>query len=228
MAPTWGDHLEEVYTLTLLCPWSKGAQCVAMAGKDGWINRALKREESREGGMVDLDFVLDGDVISHVGIRERKILIFGSWIVVGSIGGVATEEPYRNRGLATRLMERAVERIEEDGGDLMLVSGDRGLYRRLGCLPGGVFYRLELDRDEAADVADPHNDTYRIEDGDFFHISRLQHAEPVRWQRDMADLRSGLEGTAAPLWRSVDPWLVERRGQVMPRKRMRTGRGVFS
>jgi len=56
--------------------------------------------------IVSMDILLDGDTISHVGIREREIVVYGCRTKIGSIGGVATEPEYRNRGLATRLISR--------------------------------------------------------------------------------------------------------------------------
>ncbi len=186
-----------------------------MAAEEGWLERLERRERMRQGQMVDLDFLLDGTVVSHVGIRERKVLISGCWIGVGSIGSVATEERYRNRGLATRLMERAIRRIDEDGGDVMFVSGDRGLYRRLGCVGAGIFRKLTAAKRDLKVFEDPSLNVRRAEKQETISLVKIYQAEAVRWHRTLKDFREGLEGGGAPLWRRVEPLLIERDGKSL-------------
>ena len=159
--------------------------------------------------MVGLDFLLGKNVISHVGIRERKVLISGCWINVGSIGGVATQEPYRNRGLATHLMERAIQRIDEDGGDLMIVSGDRGLYRRLGCVDAGTFHRLEIRKRDLMSLEDASLDVRRVEEREIIDLLKLYQGESSRWNRSLRDFRQAMQRGVAPFWTPAEPFLVK-------------------
>jgi len=71
-----------------------------MEETEEWPVGLRKRETARPEGTIHLDFVLGpgDDTISHIGIRERSIVVSGSKVKVGSIGGVATKEEYRNRG----------------------------------------------------------------------------------------------------------------------------------
>ncbi len=79
----------------------------------------------------------DGKVVSHVGISRVDASLDGCTVGFGLIGCVATYEQNRGRGYATLLMQDSMEKIQADGGDVMMVSGGRGLYRRIDCADVG-------------------------------------------------------------------------------------------
>src|SRR3990172_2832725 len=76
--------------------------------------------------------------VSLVGIHERTTHYPRFTIKVGSIGSVCTYKEFRGRGLATRLMNHCERRMRARGVDLVIVSGGRGLYRRLEYEPAGL------------------------------------------------------------------------------------------
>jgi len=88
-----------------------------------------------------LVMVDDGEVVSHVGALTRDISTAGCRLSTMSIGAVATCAAYRGRGLATGLMDMAIRKAIHGGTSLMLISGGRGLYRRLGAKRAGRFIR---------------------------------------------------------------------------------------
>ena len=76
--------------------------------------RIHERISTSEDEIVSLDIVLeDGQPISHVGMKEREFVIYGCSTMIGCIGGVATRADYRERGLATRLMKSAIQKIDD-------------------------------------------------------------------------------------------------------------------
>lgn len=79
----------------------------------------------------------DGKCVSHVGMTERGAVLFGCPIQVGCIGGVCTLPEYRKQGLASACFDDALRKAREDGVDVMIVSGDRNLYRMRGCVHVG-------------------------------------------------------------------------------------------
>ena len=80
--------------------------------------RIRERVSVSEDNIVNLEIVLDdAHSISHVGIKERGLIIYGCRTIIGCIGGVATKSDYRQKGLATRLMKRSVQQINQDQGD---------------------------------------------------------------------------------------------------------------
>ncbi|HIE52193.1 MAG TPA: GNAT family N-acetyltransferase [Armatimonadetes bacterium] len=183
--------------------------------QEDWLNRVQERERTDEARIMHLEILLEGQAISHVGLRLREVWLCGCRTRVGSIGGVATEPEYRRRGLATRLMERAIRRIDEEGGDLMLVSGDRGLYRRLHCVPAGKIHRVRLSRAEAEGLHRPGLELKVAEPADFLDFVALYEKEPVRWHRSWEDFQWGLKHTPAPAWTPTNALLVRRKGETL-------------
>jgi GNAT superfamily N-acetyltransferase len=172
--------------------------------------RTKERVSISEENIVNLDIVLDdAHSISHVGIKERELIIYGCKTIVGCIGGVATRSDYRQKGLATRLMNRSIQQIDHDQGDVMLVSGDRDLYRRQRCFPAAPMYRIRVTRSDAEQFGDsniklvPYNQEYLP------HVINIHQKEPVRFHRDMPEFRAMLERrTPAPFWTRTEVFML--------------------
>ncbi len=94
----------------------------------------LFNAENRENLRVCVDA---GRCVSHVGMTERGASLLGCTIQVCCIGAVSTHPDYRGQGLASACFDDAVDKAYRDGVDLMLISGDRSLYRRRGCMRVG-------------------------------------------------------------------------------------------
>lgn len=63
-----------------------------------------------------------GELVCHVGMQERDALWNGDKVRIGGIGGVATRENARGRGLASRALQTAIDIWrEESGADLALL-----------------------------------------------------------------------------------------------------------
>ncbi len=132
-------------------------------------------------------FVDDGRPVSLVGIYQTDLWLLGTRQRAGCIGSVCTHADYRGQGLATRLMKDARAKAVEDGCTLLLISGGRGLYRRLDYVdPGGyVTYRVGRRRVPAAG---PYVLEEWAEQG-LPELLRLHSAEPVRFHRPPEDFR---------------------------------------
>ena len=83
--------------------------------------------------------VVEGRIVSTLRIWDRWVHLGATPVRMGGIGGVTTHPDYRQRGIATRLMEHAAEYMRDDGYDLGLLFTmiAAGFYRRLGwsCVP---------------------------------------------------------------------------------------------
>jgi predicted N-acetyltransferase YhbS len=91
----------------------------------------------------------DGKVVCHVGFTERPATLAGCRVDVACIGAVATLEAYRGRGYASLAFQDACDVAASDGIDVMLISGGRGLYTRVGCRAVGQDWNFSLTPDEA-------------------------------------------------------------------------------
>ncbi|MCC6698924.1 MAG: GNAT family N-acetyltransferase [Candidatus Hydrogenedentes bacterium] len=122
---------------------------VFMPGKTGVMRHAfpaLFNEDNRANLLV---YSEEGRIVSHVGRTERWASLGGCTVRVGCVGAVATYEEYRGSSLASRLLERTCRDADASGVDFLMISGDRGLYRRAGAVSVGLDYRLVLNRSEA-------------------------------------------------------------------------------
>ncbi|MBS7653681.1 MAG: GNAT family N-acetyltransferase [Candidatus Bathyarchaeia archaeon] len=132
--------------------------------------------------------VKDNRVVSHVGIWEGRLLICGSWFNVGMIGSVCTHEGYRQKGYASALFADALNKMKKDGMDFVMISGDRGLYRRFGCFKSGIVYLyniaspIKLTAEEDFEIIVCNNN--HIND-----IAVIYQREPIRYGRSLEDFR---------------------------------------
>lgn len=166
----------------------------------------LFNEENR----LNLRVVADGGrVVSHVGMIERPATLAGCRIDVACIGAVATYEEYRGRGYASAAFQDCCDKAAADDVDLMLISGGRGLYRRVGCRPVGQDLDFILG---PADLAllrqQPTGERITVarlaaERAD--DLRALYQNEPVRFLRPASDWRMAFEcgvvmARAAEFW----------------------------
>ncbi len=79
--------------------------------------------------------VVDGRVVSQMGVRDGLLWCSGIGIPAGLVGTVCTFEPYRGRGIGARMMRASFARMKDFGLAISYLhtSAERcGFYRRLG------------------------------------------------------------------------------------------------
>ncbi len=170
----------------------------------------LFNEANRENLRV---VVLDGEVVSHVGMTQRWASLAGCTVKVACIGAVATYEAYRGRGYATAAFADAQRKARADGVDIMLISGARGLYLRAGCRRVGrdLEYIATAEHRQAliALVPTAHPLLLRPAGPEHIPVLRTLHAaEPVRFIRPLEDWEMALQCRIV-MNRPADFYLVE-------------------
>ena len=183
-------RIDEIASITEL------ADCVFMQGRTGVMGDLFPRlfhKDNRDNLFV----FIDGErVVSHVGMVERKARIPGCGLHVACMGAVATYEDYRGRGLASQLVRAALDKARADGVDVMLISGDRTLYRRIGAFPVGRDFRCVLD----ADILDwLHNPRVRVRkalESDLPACAAAYDAKPVGFVRPMDEWKDYIDSKA--------------------------------
>lgn len=175
-----------------------------------WLKQIKETSSIIEDNIISMDIILDNKSISHVGIREREIIIYGCRTKIGCIGGVATKPKYRNHGLATRLLESSIRRINEDGGDIMFVSGDRGLYKRLGCVDAGEVQEFIITRSKSAKLGDKNIKLSPFSKNDLIKLVSVYQKEPVRFYRSLENFRYNCQRHPLPLWITPDILLIQK------------------
>lgn len=131
--------------------------------------------------------VENGRVVSHVGVSKRALAVHGVRVPVGFMSAVATDPAYRGAGLASRLIDVLRARHDREGIDLYFISGDRGLYRRIGAVPVGRRIHFALTPAALKPFAHPDVSLRPAVARDMRTIAALHAREPVRILRPNAD-----------------------------------------
>lgn len=151
---------------------------------------------------ANLYFVSDseGHPISLVATYPSVLTMNGQEVSAISIGSVATLAEHRGQGYATQILQAVMEDARPHHA-LMLVSGGRNLYVRLGCVPFGRLRKAhwELDGADGQDL-----EVREIEDfgRDARQLHDLYRAEPYRYLRTLTEMEAFLGATQAPRYRA--------------------------
>jgi GNAT superfamily N-acetyltransferase len=157
----------------------------------------------------------DGICVSHVGMTEGWAVLQGCPIQVACIGGVCTHPDYRKRGLASACFDDALRKARQDGVDIMIVSGDRNLYRRRGCVHVGCDLHFKLT--VGAIPADLEESATRVTvevmtEAELPLVRECYRAEPVRFVRPPEDYGRALQSVRV-MDRPSDFLVVRERGE---------------
>lgn len=144
----------------------------------------------------------NGRPASLIGTLPSQITLNGAVLPVLSIGSVATRPEQRGQGFATRLLERILDEARRDYA-LVLVSGDRGLYLRHGCVRFGRLLRVDW---ELTGMGSPVTGTRLLRPEELIPFApalhRLYRAEPYRFLRTPRQMEDLLQATAESLYRN--------------------------
>lgn len=165
--------------------WRASQQLFEICFNDGDPSATIEEDNSAEsmphsGETYIMSY--DGKPVSQISISFTPLRIYDSLLRVGWIGGVCTHPHYRGYGLASRLMTYCTTRLVEGGAQLMIISGGRGLYTRLGNVPMGKFANFQF----TPTTARPMGRQVKLRNAqpaDAALCSRLYQAEPVHFIR---------------------------------------------
>ena len=162
-----------------------------------------------EANAVNLTVVRDAaGIVAHAGLCLRRALLHGVSVAVAAVGAVFTRESMRGRGLGSAVVAGALDQARATGSDLVLVSGDGPLYRRLGFISGPAAHAWACPAPATADPNDRRAppaavDTFDLRpagDADMPLLARIYDAEAVRFVRDAADWRALMRSGVVFAW----------------------------
>lgn len=167
------------------------------------------------GGMYVLAH--QGKLVSQIGVFHDKVQMYAGFMRTASIGGVCTHPDYRNQGLASHLLEYCTQEMVRQGARLMLISGDAGVYIRLGNVPYGryQYFSIQPGQTGAWRPTPAGLTVRRMTTADILPASRLYQAEPVLYLRKHADFAAALQHPLGNSYIHADQWMVERSGQAL-------------
>lgn len=154
--------------------------------------------------------VEDGVCVSHVGLKMQDAFLFGCRIQTACIGAVCTHPDFRGRGLASQCCGDAWRKARREGADVMIVSGDRDLYRMRGCLRVGDDRVFTLTSETHVESASSLT-VAPLSEGELPLVMDCYRAESVRFQRTESDYRYHLQSGWA-MNSPADVWIVRDSG----------------
>lgn len=159
----------------------------------------------------------EGELVSQLAVYHNEMRIYGATTRVASIGGVGTHPDYRGKGLATQILNYTAARLVQDGARLMLISGGRGLYTRLGNVPPGryVYFSIKPGDGRSWRPAPADLVLRRMHSADAPLLARLYQAEPIHYVRTSAAFSHALDHPSGAPYLYADQWVVERLGQAV-------------
>lgn len=175
----WADEIDEAIDI---------ANLVFRKDKDPNIGRLYPLIFSREHPEAVRIITVDGHIVSMMGTVIREMSIFGSLLKVVSIGAVCTHPDHRGKGYATRVLLDSFEMFDEERIDLVLISGGRGLYRRVGCTDVGRFFTFVVSADFTGSKDTDSVSISAVTRESLYDVQRIYESEPVRYLRQMDDL----------------------------------------
>ncbi|MFB3785864.1 MAG: GNAT family N-acetyltransferase [bacterium] len=166
-------------------------------------------EYSRHVGMNNRENVRvikqKGRIVSHVSTSVRPVVLGGIHTWEAGIGAVATHPDARGHGLASILMDDAVKRSGAQGADVMLISGDLGVYRRMHAVDCGCYPVVQIDSGDAK--LSSHLSICGMQPADLSDMTALWASLPTRYLLPREDL----EALFASKWvmdKPSDWWIV--------------------
>ena len=139
----------------------------------------------------------DDRPVSHLGISESEIVIYGCKTKIGSIGAVCTHPEYRKRGFASLLLEDGIKKMNEDGADIALVSGGRNLYKRAGCVEAGRVHKFRISGSDLKRFNTQKVEVFPYQERNLENIVGVYQKEVVRFFRSLEDFKRILTAGAA-------------------------------
>lgn len=168
----------------------------------------IRRPADRRDTIVAVE---DGKVVSQIRTAYSRVLVYGCEFKVASIGTVLTDPEYRGRGHAGAILDESLRRMERNGAKVLVVSGDRSLYRRAHCVPAVRTLTGTVRPDDLGE-SPPGISVRRVGPEDWPVMAPLHQTESVRFVRRLDFI------SKRPFWWDCDHpelWLVESAGEPM-------------
>ncbi|MFA5290031.1 MAG: GNAT family N-acetyltransferase [Candidatus Izemoplasmatales bacterium] len=137
-----------------------------------------------------------GKIRALVNYYPSTLLVDRHPVKVASIGAVCTEEAYRKRNFASKLLVEAEDHARSEGISLLIISGYGGIYERFGATRVGDLIGYQIHTQPWTDHS------YYLREyrpSDFDKVYRLFLDESLRFERSEEEFQSLLKGQMHPL-----------------------------
>jgi predicted N-acetyltransferase YhbS len=98
-----------------------------------------------ESNIANVLVAVDGErIVSLIALYPVEMVLSGCRVPTFFMGSVCTDPAYRGQHLASRLLALAQQRIAEQSGAILFVSGEFNIYRRIDCMIVGELQEFVL------------------------------------------------------------------------------------
>ena len=147
-----------------------------------------------EGNLDNIRVIVEnGKPAADVCFYMSSMLVEGIRIKTASVGSVCTDRNFRNMGYASMLLNDAEKLMKKKAVDLVLVSGDRGLYIRSGYCRVRNSYVLNIKPDNSGS-----KDFIEFNDNNIIDLACIYSREPVRFYRTIDEFKKLYCGSTVP------------------------------
>lgn len=111
--------------------WYRHCQEVFNDAEQGHFQKHFENDPEADASLIFV--AMDGEeIVSTVRLFKRRVWIQGRAVSMGGIGEVSTKPAYRGRGLASRLLEMAIDAMSAQDMPVSILFGDEPLYEKAG------------------------------------------------------------------------------------------------
>jgi predicted acetyltransferase len=129
----------------------------------------------------------DGKPVSVINYIINEVNIKDCIIKAASIGAVCTHENYRCRGYANLILKDCLDKMRNEGVDLLYVSGEIGLYTKNNIHITGKMHSFNIDKKYISENNELESNSYTViecSQEDKHHLFDFYDKESVKFIRD--------------------------------------------
>lgn len=158
--------------------------------------------------------VYQDKVVSLVNYYPSYVHIDDCIIKVASIGSVCTKAEYRGQKLASKLLNLSEEQMKKENIDLVIISGEGGIYTEFGSALAGNNYEYLIDKSQL-----PNDENIKIIPYDnkmLRDIISIQKQEKIRFERSNDEFELLLNSQTYPdTFATYAVYLLEKNNKIM-------------
>ncbi|MBO1514365.1 GNAT family N-acetyltransferase [Metabacillus bambusae] len=136
----------------------------------------------------------NGELVSFMGLVPSIIKIGEARLNVYSLGSVCTAEDYREKGIASQILERVFDFLDCSDASILLVSGDRSLYTRVNCCHFGNISKFNVQFENVHKNSESQIREMRKED--LFQMNQIAQRRLITYDQSVSDLQSLIHAEA--------------------------------
>ena len=151
----------------------------------------------------------DSKIASHVSLHPIDLSVNNSIIKIAGIGGVATLEEYRGKGLMSETLKTVIPEMKKRNFDISILLGERKIYGSFGWENAGRKYEFTMNKRSVSCFGNIKTRIRKYEEkSDLNKIIRVHEKESFKAKRSIKDYASMFKNPACEVFVAVQDNLV--------------------